>query len=120
MENFDWEKFFIMATAGTPFFNYFIRAAVQRLKDFKNIHGDQVVQGDGLYLAALIFGAVFGSLFMLVTNRPPVTNDWWEALGYAFMVIVYGLFQGFLATEDYKSQRDETEKLLARYNGLVR
>jgi hypothetical protein len=119
MENFDWEKFFFMAAAGTPFFHFFITAGVQELKSWK-LNGEQVVTGDWLRFAALMFGTVFGGMFMLVTNRPPVTNDWWESLGYAFLVVVYGLLQGFMAAKNFEANKAETEKIVARYNGLVR
>jgi hypothetical protein len=120
MENFDWKTFFITAAAGSPFFLYFITAGVEWLKNWKNAAGEQIVTGQALELAALLFGTVFGALFMVVTNRPPQTTDWWEALSYAFMVIVYGLLQGFMAAKNYEAHKNATEKMVARYNGLVR
>jgi hypothetical protein len=120
MENFDWINFLQMAAAGTPFFSIFIIAAVQWTKDLRWQDGTQVISGVGLQLVALGFGTIFGGTFMLVTNRPPVTTDWWEGLGYAFMVVVYGLLQGIMASKIYQAGRDETEKIVARYNGLVR
>jgi hypothetical protein len=119
METFDWEQFFYIAMAGTPFFHFFITAGVQELKKWTQ-DGVQVVTGAWLRFAALMFGTVFGSFFMLVTNRPPKSPDWWDALGYAFLVVVYGLLQGFMATKNYDAHKDETEKMVARYQGLVK
>lgn len=120
MENFDWEKFFITAAAGSPFFFYFITAAVQWVKDWKHDDGTQVITGAGLRLCALLFGTVFGGLFMIATNRPPMSGDWWEGLGYGFMVVVYGLLQGFMASKNFEAHKEETEKIVTRYNGLVK
>jgi hypothetical protein len=120
MENFDWITFLQTAAAGTPFFSIFIIAAVQWIKDLRRSDGSQLVSGPWLQLTALLIGMVFGSLYMLVTNRPPLNGDWWDGLGYAFMVVLFGLIQGILASKVYQAGKDETEKLIARYNGLVR
>jgi hypothetical protein len=120
MENFDWINFLQTAAAGTPFFSIFIIAAVQWIKDLRHSDGAQVVSGAGLQVVALVIGLFFGSLYMIVTNRPPAGGDWWDGLGYAFMVVLFGLIQGILASKVYQAGKDETEKLIARYNGLVK
>lgn len=63
--------------------------------------GGQLITGNGLLVLSLTLGLVFGSSFMVMTERPPVANDWYVLFGYWFGVVFYGLAIGLVASGLY-------------------
>ena len=80
--------------------------------------GELGAQGKVQLLSSLATGLVLGFLYMFTTTRPP-SGDAWEASGYWFACVIYGLGLGLLASVLYSINKDLIKKLVEKYTRVV-
>jgi hypothetical protein len=76
--------------------------------------GSQLIDGNGLLVLSLALGLLFGSGFMIMTERPPESMDWYVQFVYWFGVLVYGIAIGLVASGLYDFVKGLIEKLVTR------
>lgn len=104
---------FAQATvAGVPLV-LVIMGLVEWFKRFHKRDGTAMFSGNGLLLVSMGLGLLFGGLYMVSQQRPPV-GDWWTVGVYWFAVAVYGLMMGLVASGIYEVAKSLVEKLFAQ------
>ena len=87
------------AVAGVPLL-FVVLGLVEFFKSFKGKDGNQFFQGNALLIISMLWGLALGGFYMLSQTRPPI-GDWWEAYGYWFALVFYGLALGLVASGLY-------------------
>jgi uncharacterized membrane protein len=113
MEGMDFTSFLQAAVKGVPLL-FVVFGLVEWAKRLTKPDGSQLITGNGLLVLSLFLGLFFGSGFMVMSERPPITNDWYVAFVYWFGVGVYGLAIGLVASGLYEFVKDLISKLVTR------
>ena len=109
----DLTQFTSAAVHGVPLL-FVVLGLVEWLKMFKAKDGSQVISGNWLLLASLLWGVLVGGLFMLTQNRPPAGIDPYLVFAYWFEIVFYGLAMGLLASGLYDLIVDIVAKIVMK------
>ena len=101
------------AVKGVPLL-FVVFGLVEWAKRLTKKDGTQAVTGNGLLVLSLLLGLLFGSSFMVMSERPPLATDWYVLFVYWFGVGFYGLAIGLVASGLYDFVKDLIEKLVTR------
>jgi hypothetical protein len=100
IEGLDFTSFLQAAVKGVPLL-FVVFGLVEWAKRLTKKDGSQAIDGNGLLVLSLTLGLLFGSGFMVMTERPPLATDWYVLFVYWFGVGVYGLAIGLVASGLY-------------------
>ena len=100
----DFSAFVKPAVAGIPLI-FVVLVLVQVCKSLKKADGSQLVTGNWLVVISLVWGLIVGSGYQITQTRPPA-SDWWLIYGYWFVVMIYGVSMGLLASGFYDLFKD--------------
>lgn len=113
MEGLDFTTFLQAAVKGVPLL-FVVFGLVEWAKRLTKKDGTQLIDGNGLLVLSLFLGLLFGSGFMLMTERPPQALDWYVLFVYWFGVGVYGLAIGLVASGLYDFVKGLITQLVTR------
>lgn len=113
MEGLDFTSFLQAAVKGVPLL-FVVFGLVEWAKRLTKKDGSQLITGNGLLVLSLALGLLFGSGFMIMTERPPESMDWYVQFVYWFGVLVYGIAIGLVASGLYDFVKGLIEKLVTR------
>ena len=100
LSGLDFTSFLQAAVKGVPLL-FVVFGLVEWAKRLTKKDGSQAIDGNGLLVLSLTLGLLFGSGFMVMTERPPLATDWYVLFVYWFGVGVYGLAIGLVASGLY-------------------
>ena len=100
IEGMDFTSFLQASVKGVPLL-FVVFGLVEWAKRLTKKDGSQAIDGNGLLVLSLTLGLLFGSGFMVMTERPPLATDWYVLFVYWFGVGVYGLAIGLVASGLY-------------------
>jgi hypothetical protein len=109
----DFVSFLQAAVKGVPLL-FVVFGLVEWGKRLTKKDGGQLIDGNGLLVLSLALGLLFGSGFMIMTERPPIAGDWYVLFVYWFGVLVYGIAIGLVASGLYDLVKGLIEKLVTR------
>jgi hypothetical protein len=113
VEGLDFTSFLQAAVKGVPLL-FVVFGLVEWAKRLTKKDGTQAVTGNGLLVLSLLLGLLFGSGFMIMTERPPESMGWYVQFVYWFGVLVYGIAIGLVASGLYDFVKGLIEKLVTR------
>jgi len=113
VEGLDFTSFLQAAVKGVPLL-FVVFGLVEWAKRLTKKDGTQAVTGNGLLVLSLLLGLLFGSGFMIMTERPPESLDWYVLFVYWFGVGVYGLAIGLVASGLYDFIKGLVSQLVTR------
>ena len=113
MEGMDFTSFLQAAVKGVPLL-FVVFGLVEWSKHLTKKDGTQLIDGNGLLVLSLLLGLLFGSGFMIMTERPPQASDWYVLFVYWFGVGVYGIAIGLVASGLYDSIKGLITQLVGR------
>jgi hypothetical protein len=113
MEGLDFTSFLQAAVKGVPLL-FVVFGLVEWIKRFTKKDGTPAVTGNGLLVLSLLLGLLFGSGYMIITERPPQALDWYVLFVYWFGVGIYGIAIGLVASGFYEVIKDLISNLVTR------
>jgi hypothetical protein len=113
LQGLDFTSFLQAAVKGVPLL-FVVFGLVEWGKRLTKKDGSQLITGNGLLVLSLFLGLVFGSGFMIMTERPPQSLDWYVLFVYWFGVAVYGLAIGLVASGLYDFIKGLITQLVSR------
>jgi hypothetical protein len=113
MAELDFTSFLQAAVKGVPLL-FVVFGLVEWAKRLTKKDGSQLITGNGLLVLSLFLGLFFGSGFMVMSERPPLSLDWYVLFVYWFGVGVYGLAIGLVASGLYDLIKGLITQLVAR------
>jgi ABC-type polysaccharide/polyol phosphate export permease len=113
MEGMDFTSFLQAAVKGVPLL-FVVFGLVEWAKRLTKPDGSQLITGNGLLVLSLFLGLFFGSGFMVMSERPPLSLDWYVLFVYWFGVGVYGLAIGLVASGLYDLIKGLITQLVTR------
>ena len=113
MAELDFRLFLQAAVKGVPLL-FVVFGLVEWAKRLTKKDGTQAINGNGLLVLSLALGLFFGSGFMIMSERPPESLDWYVLFVYWFGVGVYGIAIGLVASGLYDLIKGLISKLVTR------
>lgn len=113
LQGLDFTSFLQAAVKGVPLL-FVVFGLVEWGKRLTKKDGSQLITGNGLLVLSLVLGLIFGSGFMIMTERPPLSSDWYVQFVYWFGVCVYGLAIGLVASGLYDFVKGLITQLVTR------
>ena len=113
MAELDFTSFLQAAVKGVPLL-FVVFGLVEWAKRLTKKDGTQAINGNGLLVLSLALGLFFGSGFMIMSERPPESLDWYVLFVYWFGVGVYGIAIGLVSSGLYDLIKGLISKLVTR------
>ena len=113
MAELDFRLFLQAAVKGVPLL-FVVFGLVEWAKRLTKKDGTQAINGNGLLVLSLAIGLFFGSGFMIMSERPPESLDWYVLFVYWFGVGVYGIAIGLVSSGLYDLIKGLISKLVTR------